>query len=95
MQLCDLGYRRLQAKDYDKAKEYYEEALAVNPDNPYAILNMGVIYQEKGDIDKAIDMYNRIISLNPVERAIRSTDSTQKGKTLADIARDNLSKITQ
>lgn len=95
MQLCDLGYRRLQAKDYDKAKEYYEKALAVNPDNPYAILNMGVIYQEKGEIDKAIDMYNRIISLNPVERAIRSTDSTQKGKTLADIARDNLSKIMQ
>jgi general secretion pathway protein D len=93
MRFCDIGYSYLQAKDYDNAGDYYEKALAINPDNPYAVLNMGVIYQEKGEDEKAIEMYNRVISLNPDQMAVTSTDPMQKGKSLTDIARDNLDNM--
>ncbi|HJX34339.1 MAG TPA: type II secretion system secretin GspD, partial [Desulfatiglandales bacterium] len=63
--LADLAYGYIQTKDYDKAAEYYEKALKINPDNPYALLNMGFIYQKKKDNQKAIEMYERLISLDP------------------------------
>jgi general secretion pathway protein D len=90
MRWSNLGYKRLQVKDYDKAMEYFKKALSINPDNPYAILNMGVIYQAKGEDEKAVEMYTRLISLDPEERAINSTDPGQQGKKLSDIAKDNL-----
>ncbi len=93
MRLSGLGFLHLQAKEYDKAREYYEMALEINPNNPYAILNMGVIYEMEGDKDKAAEMYNRLIDLDPDERAFISTDSTQTGRRLTDIARDNLKNL--
>jgi general secretion pathway protein D len=91
--LTDLGYGYIQAKDYDKATEYYEKALKINPDNPYALLNMGFIYEKKKDNQKAIEMYERLISLDPDERAYTSTEPAQAGRKLSDIARDNLKNL--
>jgi general secretion pathway protein D len=91
--LSDLGYGYIQAKDYDKAAEYYEKALRINPDNPYALLNMGFIYEKKKDNQRAIEMYERLISLDPDERAYTSTEPAQAGRKLSDIARDNLKNL--
>jgi general secretion pathway protein D len=91
--LADLGYGYIQAKDYDKAAEYYEKALKINPDNPYALLNMGFIYEKKKDNQKAIEMYERLISLDPDERAYMSTEPGQAGRKLSDIARGNLKNL--
>jgi len=91
--LADLAYGYIQTKDYDKAAEYYEKALKINPDNPYALLNMGFIYQKKKDNQKAIEMYERLISLDPDERAYASTEPAQAGRKLSDIARDNLANL--
>jgi general secretion pathway protein D len=93
--LSDLGYGYIQAKDYDKAAEYYEKALRINPDNPYALLNMGFIYEKQKDNQRAIEMYERLISLDPDERAYTSTEPAQAGRRLSDIARDNLKNLQE
>jgi len=93
--LSDLGYGYLQIKDYDKAAEYYEKALKTNPDNPFALLNMGVIYERKKDYGKAVEMYERLISLNPDARAYTSTNPLQTGRKLTDIAKDNLKNVEE
>jgi general secretion pathway protein D len=93
MQLSDLGYRHLQAKDYERAKEYFEKALEINPDNPYAILNMGVIYEREGKRDEAIKMYERVISLNPADRDLSASTPEREGRKLLDIAKDNLDNL--
>ena len=93
--LADLAYGYIQTKDYDKAAEYYEKALKINPDNPYALLNMGFIYQKKKDNQKAIEMYERLISLGTDERAYASTEPAQAGRKLSDIARDNLKNLQE
>jgi general secretion pathway protein D len=93
--LADLGYGYLQTKDYDRAAEYYEKALKINPDNPYALLNMGFICQKKKDNQKAIEMYERLISLDSDERAYVSTETAQAGRKLSDIARDNLKNLQE
>lgn len=95
MELSDLGYRCLQNKEYDKAKEYLEKALEINPDNPYALLNMGVVYEKEGSKDKAIKMYKKLIAVNPDVRAGVSTDPEKKGCKLVDIAKNNLEKLLE
>ncbi len=95
MRLSDLGYQFLEAKDYDKAKHYLEQALEINPDNPYALLNMGVIYEAQGKRDEAIKMYEKVITLNPEDRAFESTDAEKIGHKLSDIATDNLKRLQE
>lgn len=93
MRLSRLGFLHLQAEEYDKAKRYYELALEINPDNPYCILNMGVIYEKEGDREKAAEMYKKVIAAGSNERAFESTDPMQVGRKLTDIARDNLENL--
>jgi general secretion pathway protein D len=95
MRLSDLGYQFLEAKDYDKAKQYLEKALEINPENPYALLNMGVVYEAKGKREEAIEMYEKVITLAPEDRAFESTDSEQIGHKLSDIATDNLKRLKE
>ena len=93
MELSDQGYELLEDKEYDKAKEYFERALEINPDNPYALLNLGVVYDAKGEKDKAVRMYQRVIRLDSEERAALSTDPDRTGDRLVDIAKDNLKRL--
>jgi tetratricopeptide (TPR) repeat protein len=60
MRLAGMGYKYLELKEYDKAMNYYEKALEENPQNPYAILNIGYINQVQGNSAKAIEMYERL-----------------------------------
>ena len=93
MRLADLGYQFLETKEYNKAKQYFEQALEINPDNPYALLNMGVVYEAQGNRDEAIKMYEKVITLNPEARAFESTDSEKIGHKLSDIAKENLKRL--
>ena len=82
-----------QLKDYEKALKYFNKALDKNPNNPYAILNKGYVYQMQGERGKAIKMYERLIAMDPPDRAVESTDSLQAGKKLTDIAKDNIKSL--
>ncbi|MGD2125827.1 MAG: type II secretion system secretin GspD [Desulfobacteraceae bacterium] len=93
VRLSELGYAYLEAKEYDKAKEHFLKALEINPENPYALLNMGVVYEAEGKRGEAIKMYERVISLNPDAVAVTSTDPERKGQRIVDIARDNLERL--
>ena len=93
--MADLGYQFLETKEYDKAKQYFEQALEINPDNPYALLNMGVVYEAQGNRDEAIKMYEKVITLNPEARAFESTDSEKIGHKLSDIAKENLKRLRE
>ena len=93
MQLSDKGYQYLMLNEYDKARVYYEKALRINPDNPYALLNLGMIYEKQGNKDGAVEMYEKLISSNSDERALTSSNPMQAGRKLTDIARDNLKNL--
>jgi general secretion pathway protein D len=93
MRLAGMGYKYLELKEYDKAMKYYEKALLENPDNPYAILNIGYINQVQGNSEKAIEMYERLIAMAPKDVADASTDPLKAGKRLTDIAAENLKSL--
>lgn len=95
MSLSDQGFRAISAGNYAEAEKHLEQALSENPDNPYALLNMGVVYQNTGRPEKALEMYKRVIELNPSATATESNIKTATGKPLGEIARENLEIIEE
>ncbi len=91
--LVALGYDNLERGDYATAESYYRKALLLEPDNPYALLNLGVIAQRTGRPAEAADFYRRVIVQKAAAPAVVSTDQAQVGRSLADIARANLKEL--
>lgn len=59
-ELSDQAIERFKAKDYDTAANLFEQAHALDP-NPNYLFNIGRVYEEKGDITKAVDFYQRFV----------------------------------
>lgn len=53
-----------QGKD-SKAKELYEEYLEMYPNSDAVLNNLGVIYENEGDFEKALEYYEKSESLSP------------------------------
>lgn len=53
-----------QGKD-SKAKEIYEEYLEAHPNSDAVLNNLGVIYENEGDFEKALDYYEKSENLSP------------------------------
>jgi hypothetical protein len=90
MELSNQGFQEISGRNYGPAEVHLEKALSINPDNPYALLNIGVVYQETGRLDKARQMYERLIALQPKDVAEASNTGSFAGKELVDIAKENL-----
>lgn len=93
--LSDEGFEALSRNDFATARSKLQEALAVNPDNPYALLNLGVVYQQTGHPQRARQMYERVIALRPDARAQSSNVSAFSGRPLSEIAEANLRLLDQ
>ncbi len=92
-ELVENGYVALSAGDYRTAENLLERALAINAENPYTWLNLGVVYQDTQRYDDARRAYQTVIRLNPSQTAKASNAEAYAGKSLADIARINLANL--
>ncbi|CAK8713255.1 Type II secretion system protein GspD [Candidatus Electrothrix gigas] len=91
----DLGFAKLQQNDYVKAKGYFLQALKIVPENPYALINMGIIYEHEKDFNRAKKMYKHVLNLADSHKDNRQETSQQRAedRALLNIARENLRKI--
>jgi tetratricopeptide (TPR) repeat protein len=78
--LSEQGFQELSVRNYQEAERLLGEALFLNPYNSHALLNMGVVYQNTGRMEKAREMYEKAIIL-----ALEDKDTS-----LVDSARENL-----
>jgi general secretion pathway protein D len=76
--LSDLGFASLQKKDYQKARQYFTQALKIDPENPYALLNMGVVDEREGNLKEAAEMYRRVVELEPPKAEPEDGDGREK-----------------
>jgi Tfp pilus assembly protein PilF len=91
--LTEQAFEAISAGDYQKAEALLEVALSINPENPYALLNMGVVYQHTGRIEKAREFYVKVILQDAKEKVLRSNVKGMEGKSLVDIAKENLENL--
>lgn len=63
-------YSKGQAEDkkqnFEKAIEYYEEAVKIDPNFAFAWDNMGLCYRKLGNYDKAIEAYKKSLEIDPI-----------------------------
>ena len=70
-----------KAMDYEQAVYYWEKAVEGDPEYSEALFNIGVGYYKLGNINKAREYWNRVVSSNPdsstlsaAEEALHETD---------------------
>ena len=87
--------------DLEAAEELYREVLAESPDDKYAHYNLGVIAQERDEVDEAVAEYDAALETDPdfvpalfnlaIVRTAQGEDreATQLYKRLLEIEPDN------
>jgi general secretion pathway protein D len=93
MRLSNKGLGEIKDGHYQEAEKYLQRALSINPDNPYAILNMGVVYYETGRKEQAREMFNKVLSIAEQEKAEQSNQDWAVGRDVTEIAKKNLENM--
>lgn len=88
--LSNQALKDISAGNYRQAEADLQKALSINSKNPYALLNLGVVYQNTDRPQKAREMYERVVALDPKEKAATSNQVDMAGMSLVDIAKKNL-----
>lgn len=93
-ELTVLGYEKLLEKDTEEAVMYFKEALEIDPKNPYALLNMGVVYEQQNKVEQALEMYQKLIATGSKAVADASSEPSKKGTPLVDLAWESIRRIS-
>lgn len=60
----EVGFRNMNLGNYEDAIDYYEIVLEYNPGHTQTLNNLAVIYEEMGDIEKALGYEQQIYNAN-------------------------------
>jgi tetratricopeptide (TPR) repeat protein len=50
---------------HDKAREAYEKALEINPNNATVLSNLGLVYESMNESSRSIELYHKALEVNP------------------------------
>ncbi len=97
LELLDQGNQFFKDGKYDTALAMYQQFYEKNPAAYQILLNIGDCYREKGEIDKAMETYNKVLELAKGDQAM---GITMTAKTLAAIGlvylrQNNLEEATK
>jgi|HubBroStandDraft_1064217.scaffolds.fasta_scaffold00087_35 Tfp pilus assembly protein PilF len=87
------GVEAIAAHDFAAAERHLAAAAQLAPDDPYVALNLGVAYQNLGELEKARAAYRHAVEIGEGVKPVRVTDPHYAGRTVADLARDNLASL--
>ncbi len=62
---CNLGYVKALMGKFDEAENFYDNAIALDPDYEQALLNKASILIQKNEKTAALNFLNRILKINP------------------------------
>lgn len=71
-QLSEQAIVKFQAKDYDGAVVLFEEAYGIDP-QPNFLFNIGRVYEEAGNLAKAVEFYAKFVKQPGVDLDSRGT----------------------
>ncbi|MFP6689984.1 MAG: tetratricopeptide repeat protein [Alphaproteobacteria bacterium] len=67
--LVNKGCREIEAGNYAYAEIYLDSALSINPSNPFALLNLAVVYEKTVRENEARALYTALIRQRPTNIA--------------------------
>ena len=86
--LADLGHAALLSGNYGLAEAYLEAALEINPDNPYVLHNLGVVYYNTNRPDKARELYAKLVAFDPASAATAASQDEPAANVAPNVALD-------
>lgn len=91
MTLTRRGYEKLRNEEVAAAKDFFDEALVIDPNNPFALMNMGVVYEKEGQPKKALAMYQAVAS--GTSDAVAGSPRDKEAVPLKKLAQENIDRI--
>lgn len=95
-QTANRGFALLEAQDYPGAEAYFAEKLALQPNNPYHYLNLGVALQAQGRATEAGAAFQKAVELGqnaPIADVVTKGEVSQTRTTVGALAAHNLVKL--
>lgn len=93
--LVESAFLNIENQQWAAAEKELREALEINENNPFAMLNLGVVYENTGRPDEAREMYNRVLESNTRARANKTNVSFERGQRLTELAELNLRTLDE
>jgi tetratricopeptide (TPR) repeat protein len=93
MRFAAHGYELLQKRDLDAAKKELGKALAADPGNPYALINMATACELGGENIAAFRYYQQVIATGTSIVVDISGGVERKGVPLLVLAREGMERI--
>ena len=87
------GIDALVQGDVEKFKAEVRSAYQMDPDDPYAMNNMGVVYELEGNREKAIEMYKKAAQNAGDLSVKKSSREGDKDRLLRDVADENRKRV--
>ncbi len=78
-ELYDRGVYALNLGDFSQAKNFFEKALRLKPDEPHLLYSLAATHAQTGAMDQALDYLQRTIQLQPRYRTQALNDSDFSG----------------
>jgi len=63
--LCNTAFCYARLNDHDKARDYFERALQLNPTHYLSLYNLGLLYRENKEHKKALFCFSKCTEVNP------------------------------
>lgn len=76
-----------------EASGLLQQALALNPNDPFTLNNLGVVDQAVGDYEHAMQYYSAAASSGSDATVVVTKDAAYQGKPVSEIAEDNKTRL--
>lgn len=93
MKLVDKGYQHLAKGDYEKARPFFNSAIDKFPDNAHALYNLGIVNEMTGNRIAAVELYEKVILLNPEATIPEVILNGVSGLSLSTLAQKRLDAL--
>jgi Flp pilus assembly protein TadD len=92
MHVNQLNSEAVRLLNQDRAPEadlILQQALKINPNNPFTLNNMGFAKEKEGELEQAIRNYQRAANTHSTERIVVTENKDWRGKTISEVADRN------
>ena len=88
--LSDIGFTKMQNNDMARAKEYFNQALKIDPKNTAAMFNLGVVLEREGNKAEAEAMYRKVLK---TEKPAKDGGKETEPDPMREAAKESLNNL--
>lgn len=88
--LSDIGFTKMQNNDLARAKEYFNQAVKIDPKNTAALFNLGVLLEREGNKAEAEAMYRKVLK---TEKPAKDSGQEPEPDPMREAARESLNNL--